>query len=547
MHREGEREGAVYVSRRPRLLTASLTEAARLYPESMSVELDLEATSTATMELAEDDANVQMHDFVEVYTPRGSAGIFRVTNIADTKRGSRTVTLMHAIDTLADGIWAAQEDYSGTVAGFLTSLLAWQPVVRWQLGTVAGGTAAWKKAGINYDRLSELLEEFRQERFGYYFSYDFTTTPWTLNVMAQGATVTSEFRLDRNVENCEITRDDGEMCNRLYLSVNEKLKTYDVTVNHENVAVFENTASQAIYGVVEKTADIDLADVPSASAWAADFLAQRAHPAVAIVIDGYALQAVTGETWDEARLGEMARVALPDYAEALEERVVTITYPDLLFAPGVIERVTVQLANHTAKFSETISQIRDQTRKTGRAGRASGRGGASAAEVENWAMVVTKHGTIMEDTALEQMWQSGIELDAQSGVRIWSLAQGFVSQHASITVNSNKIALVVEGDGANAHIKAASIVASINNSGSLVTIDADKVSIDAQTTVKSVLTGAARVTSFQTTNFNQSSGGRLYLKGTHCNWSAVTYVTGFNPDGVTLRTETKYFLLPEAE
>ena len=150
------------MSRRPRLLTASLTEAARLYPESMSVELDLEATSTATMELAEDDANVQMHDFVEVYTPRGSAGIFRVTNIDDTKRSTNTVTLMHAIDTLSDSVWSGQTDYDGTVAGFIAAVLAQQPVARWQLGTCED-INDYKKAGINYDRLSELLEELQKE------------------------------------------------------------------------------------------------------------------------------------------------------------------------------------------------------------------------------------------------------------------------------------------------------------------------------------------------------------------------------------------------
>lgn len=529
------------MTRLPRLLDTNLAEVARLHPESMSVDLQLESVSTATMELAEDDAALKMHDFVEVFTPRGSAGIFRVTNIADTKRGTRTVTLMHAIDTLSDYVWREQEDYDGTVAGFLESLLAMQTVVRWQLGTVANGTDAWKKAGINYDRLSEMLEELQKDRFGYYFSYDFTTTPWTLNCLAQGTTVTSEFRLDRNVENCEITRDDGEMCNKLYLSVNTKNVTYEVTVNDEEIRTYNNAASQALYGIVEKTADIDMADVPDADAWAADFLAQRAHPAVQIAIDAFALQGITGESWDEARLGEMARVALPDYAEALEERVVTISYPDLIFDdPDAIERVTVQLANHTAKFSETISKMQKDQKKTARGGRSAGRGGASAGELENWAMVVTKHNEIMDETSLIEMWQSGIELDAQSGVRIWSLTQGFVSQHAEIQVHSDQIALVVTGGEYGHKVNVASIVAAINGDTSNIKITADSIVLDANmTTVGDILTGRTMAEKIMTdliqtnkldilTNGQLNIHGALNYGGTGVFWRSKNVLTSAN-------------------
>ena len=542
MRRERGREGAVSMSRRPRLLTAQGTESERLHPESMSVDLQLDGVSSATMELAEDDATVRMHDFIEVYTPAGSAGIFRATNIADTKRGTRTVTLMHAIDTLSDSVWRGQTDYEGTVAGYLAAILAQQPVARWQLGTVANGTAEWKKAGINYDRLSELLEELRKDRFGYHFEYDFSTSPWTLSLAANANTVTSEFRLGRNVENCEITRDDAEMCNRLYLSVNHKDDTNGVTVTEEEIQVYNNTASQALYGIIEKTADIDLENVVSAASWAADFLAQRAHPIVQIVIDGYALKNITGETWDEARLGEMTRAALPDYAEALDERVVAVSYPELIFDdPEAIERVTVQMANHTEKFRETIANLQKETKKNGKAGRAGGRGGASAGELENWAIITKKHEEIMEGTELETLWESGMVVDATSGVTIYSLLEGFDSHTAQLSVNHEKIALLVNGQN---QIRAAQIVASINDSGSLVHIAADKIRLSGgQTTVESLLSGAARVTSFQVGNFNQSSGGELILKGEKANWSAIEYV--YKAD-ITLpsitRSESRNFL-----
>lgn len=537
-------------------MDANLNEVARLHPEGMSADLPLEATWTATMELAEDDAPVGMHDFVEVFTPRGSAGIFRATNIDDTKRSTTTVTLMHAIDTLSDSVWSGQTDYDGTVAGFIAAVLAQQPVVRWQLGTCADNND-YKKAGINYDRLSELLEELQKEEFGYYFSFDFTTWPWTLNFVAQGSTVTSEFRLSRNVESCEITRSDEELCNRLYLSVNEKDKTNGVTVNKEEIKTYNNAASQAIYGIVEKTADIDLENVVDADTWAADFLARRAHPGVQIVIDGWALQAITGETWDEARLGEMARVSLPDYAETLDERVVGISYPELIFADGddvPIERVTVQLANHTEPFDETIANLKKDQKKTARGGRAGGRGGASGEELENWAIVVQHHGNVMDDTGVTELYESGIEVDAQSGVRIWSLAQGFVSQHAEIKVNSEKIALVVDGNNV---IKAAQIVAAINSQTgqSTVLISADKITLDGTTIVSDLLAGRSAISKIWATDadigtLNILPGGAISLGNSElvmernaASWQSKTVVTAVSITDATVNLDSaRYFL-----
>ena len=50
--------------------------------------------------------------------------------------------------------------------------------------------------------------------------------------------------------------------------------------------------------------------------------------------------------------------------------------------------------------------------------------------------------------------------------------------HSSITQQADRISLVVEGTGANAHIKPASIVASINNGASTIKLSADHIDID---------------------------------------------------------------------
>ena len=121
--------------RLPRLLDANRQEVCRLRPSSMALQNRINAAGTATMTLPLQDAAPAMHDWVELYTAKGSAGLFRVTNVAHQARLERTYTLLHGIDTLSDSVWAAQTDYNGTGAGYLAALLSHQTTVYWQLGT----------------------------------------------------------------------------------------------------------------------------------------------------------------------------------------------------------------------------------------------------------------------------------------------------------------------------------------------------------------------------------------------------------------------------
>jgi hypothetical protein len=57
---------------------------------------------------------------------------------------------------------------------------------------------------------------------------------------------------------------------------------------------------------------------------------------------------------------------------------------------------------------------------------------------------------------------------------------------SKLNVQADRIGLVVSGTGANASIKAAEIVASINSSGSSVTISADKIILSGETVASAI-------------------------------------------------------------
>ena len=80
----------------------------------------------------------------------------------------------------------------------------------------------------------------------------------------------------------------------------------------------------------------------------------------------------------------------------------------------------------------------------------------------------------------EIMQQAGIDIDAQTGVIIYYDDNVNMIQ-SKLNVQSGQISLVVQGTGANAHVRADVIVSAINDSS--VTIDADRIELNGLQTI----------------------------------------------------------------
>ena len=458
--------------RMPRLLDNQLQEVERMHPTALSLTLTSPGVSQATMALLPRDTQPAMHQWMEIFTPRGSAGFFRVIHTVRTYTGETELNLRHGIDTMADSVLEMQEDFSGTVAQLLALVIGAQKtrikgVAPWQLGDVEDETTL--KRSLNYDRLSDLLSGIEEEKYQYAFEYDFSTWPWTLHFRQKPAEVASEFRLARNIESLQITWNDADLCTQLLLSVNVQ-KTVTPTADQENtwpgltttdsvVRTYNNTAAQALWGIVQKTASIDTDDdiagqgFPDADAWAARYMRDHAEPTLQIQIDGEDLSEYTFDTYDEASLGKLCRVSLPDYTAFFAERVVSIQYPDLLGSP---ERITVSLANRLPRVTGAIAQAQKAAGAAGasaatarRASGSVGGGGGTAKELESWSMIVKRVKEADDATGITELAETGIVLDPDSGATLYSLKQGFVSQYAALNVNSEQISTIVRKSGIN--------------------------------------------------------------------------------------------------
>ena len=104
----------------------------------------------------------------------------------------------------------------------------------------------------------------------------------------------------------------------------------------------------------------------------------------------------------------------------------------------------------------------------------------------------------------------------QTSSQIMMSVNNSVSElRASINVESNRISLVVEGTGSNAHIKPASIVQSINNGASSIVISANHINLDGYVKATDITTDylSAKLANFQSLTSNRG-GISVYSVGT---------------------------------
>ena len=371
--------------RLPRKLAKSvsggvLAEEGRLNPVgAMGITLNMLPVHRVNMTLSENDLPLAMHDLVEVYNHKGSVGIYRVTKIPHTIGKNRKYELSHGLDVLSDATFDMIEEYKGTVAGMLAKIINAQTqmiggVKYWQLGTCEDPNP-WNK-DIKYDNLMECLTEIARKEEDYIFTFDQSTFPWTLNFVAKNNDVLSEFRLNRNTENCVITEDDADLCTRLYLSVTSESNDDEGhgTYIDEGYFTYNDTTAQSDFGIVCKTAGVnqeDFASQAALEAWVTAYFGRHNKPGVQITIDGVELNKLTGESIDEVHLSRICRVALPEYSCTFNERIVSVNYPDALRKPTYVRN---SLANKRQTAEDAFSEIKktanSASKSAGGAGRA---------------------------------------------------------------------------------------------------------------------------------------------------------------------------------
>lgn len=329
----------------PELLDSNLNPVRRIQPIKASVRLNLTPLSTAELDLVPGDT-IPARSLVAMYTVQGFSGVYRSSTPNETYGNRATrVHLEHAVAEIGD--WIVGEEVEETIvtaASAISSLFASYGGTLWSLGTLNCSVNVRFSASKGQNVLEAILGIVSQVP-GYMLTLDQTVTPWQIGIALQPETVTAEGRLSRNMQSVQITYDESELCNKVYISgIDTPFEAYD---------------SQETYGVIEHY--ISESDLPAATAQMVALAYLQAHcdPAISVSISMLDLANVTGEPLDRITLGAKFRLALPEDGVSIEQHVIGIQFDDVYGNP---EAITVTLAN---EISDTVAYLKKQ-RRSGR-------------------------------------------------------------------------------------------------------------------------------------------------------------------------------------
>lgn len=344
-------------SRLPRLLDKNLREVERLACTRLSLDLLVDPLSTATMRTDYAARHVRVGDFVELFSPDGSVGIFRATRTATSYAGTsgQTVDLEHGLVTLSDDLAIGGNVLAGPVRQVFATLLEGQSVRYWVLGECEVPDDLEIVYEYRYEtKLQAITGLVKKLPDGYAPEYDQTVFPWELHIRKVSEADACEGRLTRNLAKTTVTVDRDPLCTRLF-AFGAGEGDERITLTGLIGSMYLDADTQGEWGIVSKQITVgDAYDALTLRDVAELYLARYKTPTVSVVTDADDLYIVTGEPFDRWQLGRMCRLALPEYGLTVRERVVRLRWDDVFGKP---HKVSVTLANRLRTASDEIAEL----------------------------------------------------------------------------------------------------------------------------------------------------------------------------------------------
>ena len=298
-------------------------------------------------------AEIQEMRFAEIYDGDDRVELFRIlTSWKGQKDGEdfQRFACEHALGTLNDDEFDDLFNV-GAVAGTaaaLTNILAEQGTGRWQLGTCAFSEDylyGWKRGTKLLKAVLDVPGRFQK---GYFFTYDTSSYPWTLNLIEPPATVTAYVDYGRNMKAIERRKDTTGLVTKLYpYGAYAGEDQIDITSEEPSSHAYI-TNNTATYGtIVHHWTDQRYETAAELYAAAQEYLAVISEPKYTYLIDLADLYRLTGESIDAFTMGALVRVDNPEVDITTEVRVMEIRKSDITGKPG---EVSLTFANKGEEF-----------------------------------------------------------------------------------------------------------------------------------------------------------------------------------------------------
>lgn len=341
----------------PRLLGEGFGEVTRLNAISLRLETKLNPLSKAALRLPIDEPEVRIGDFVELFDPHGSAGIFRAieTETGYGQKEDRLIYLEHALGTLADSLAIGTQSMSAPVSTVIATLLETQNVRHWVLGDCEVPEDYELIYEYSYENLLQAIMSLTaQLPPEYMWVTDTTRHPFVMHLRRLPDGDGCEMRMNRNMSRAVLTIDRTDLCTRV-IPFGAGEGQDRVTLTNLIGSQHMDSASAETWGLVSRTITAeDVYDAPTLKLVAERYLERYDHPKVNVVADSMDLYEATGEKMDYFQMGALCRLILPEYGIIIRERVIGATWADVLNQP---ERVDVELADRIRDAADEIAEL----------------------------------------------------------------------------------------------------------------------------------------------------------------------------------------------
>lgn len=470
-----------------------------VHPISVSITQNITPLSTASISLPRGE-ELPARSYVELFTPYGSAGMFRVRSPHDAYGDSySTAELEHMVSEIGD--YLVKDEISEMISAntAVSKAFGYYKGSRWQLGSYSAIGTGKIALDAKYESVLNVLLSILEQVPSCMMTFDFSAKPWKLNIVQKGTSVSCEGRLSRNVQSATVTYDDSELVTRVWyqtFSKNEKGSVVGTWVSRD-------ASTRSKYGTIEATVSTssDMSDAEINSV-VNQYISDHKDPRTSVSIQANELSQITGERMDKFLIGDLCRLTLPEYNLITELHITSITWGDVYNNP---QSMMIHLGDEedtVITFLHNLDSTGSGTTGGAGGGRAASRAGQQATAfqqsfaktdmygsiLEQAGMYLDSHGLLVYAQDMEKnigsMFNVTAErIDAEVTARE---AQG-TELSGMIQVQAGRVGLVVERRNGKDVIKSASIVAAINNDGSSsAIINADHVRIDGNTKINDV-------------------------------------------------------------
>jgi len=256
--------------------------------------------------------------YIEVVDEGEYIGLFRIIPKATMKNESIkevNYKLEHVLATLLDkSIFGYKQTTNITTRENLQMLIDMQVEKHWKLGKVAFTryfSYKWENANV-LSAIFSIPEVFDVE---YQWTWDTTSYPWTLNLVAPDIEPTCEIRERYNLIDLQVEEDPMGIYNRIYpLGYGEGDNQLNIKKVNNGVPYVEDAASIAEHGLREYIwADTRFEDPSNLLASAKALLKEWKRPKVSWQITAAELARKTGLSKDKFRMGNVVRIDVDDF------------------------------------------------------------------------------------------------------------------------------------------------------------------------------------------------------------------------------------------